>query len=102
LPSSDKGIFTKPLPSNDRVIVIELLPSNDEGIFTEPLPSYGKWIFTEPLPSNDRGDAHAHRQERDLISLLYFSKQGKWLIAPKTAPALIKVPRHEDVWLVEV
>jgi hypothetical protein len=35
-----------------------MLPSNDRG------------IFTEPLPSNDR--VYTHRQQRDLISLLYF------------------------------
>jgi hypothetical protein len=50
----------------------EPLPSNDRGTFTEPLPSNDKGIVTEPLPTNDRGDTH--RQQRDHISLLYFSK----------------------------
>jgi hypothetical protein len=47
----------------------EPLSSNDRGIFTEPLPSNDKVIFTEPSPSNNKGD---NRQQRDLISLLYF------------------------------
>jgi hypothetical protein len=53
----------------------ERLPS-DNGIFTEPLPSNDRGSFTEPLPSNDRGVTHTHiqRQQRDLISLLHFSK----------------------------
>jgi hypothetical protein len=57
----------------------EPLPSNDEGTFTEPLPSNDKGIFTEQLPSNDREDTqtHTHRQQRDLISLLYFFKRVK-------------------------
>jgi hypothetical protein len=57
----------------------ELLPSNARGIFfTEPLPSNDKGIFTEPLPSNDRGiHSHTHRQQRDLIRLLYFMKIRK-------------------------
>jgi hypothetical protein len=64
------NVFTEPLPSNDR------------GIFTEPLPSNDKGIFAEPLPSNDRGiyrhtHTHTHRQQCDLISLLYFFKIRK-------------------------
>jgi hypothetical protein len=48
-------------------------------VSAEPLPSNDKGIFTEPLPSNDRGvhrRAHTqtHRQQRDLISLLYVFK----------------------------
>jgi hypothetical protein len=45
---------------------------------------YRNNVSTEPLPSNDRGgftDTHTHthtcRQQRDLISLLYFSEIGK-------------------------
>jgi hypothetical protein len=61
----------------------ELFPSNDRWIFTEPLPSNDRGIFTETLPSNDRGDTQTrartrtNRQQRDLISLLYFFKIGK-------------------------
>jgi hypothetical protein len=51
-------------------------------VSTEPLPSNNTGIFTEPLPSSDRVNthtrAHRHRQQRDLISLLYFFKIGKW------------------------
>jgi hypothetical protein len=67
-------VSTEPLPSNDWGIFIELLPSKDRGIFIEPLHSNGKGTFTEPLPINDRGytQTHTHRQQRDLISLLYF------------------------------
>jgi hypothetical protein len=43
------------------------------------MPCNYKGIFTEPLPSNDRGiHRHTHRQQRDLISLLYFFKIGKY------------------------
>jgi hypothetical protein len=46
---------------------------NDSEFFPEPLPRNDKGIITEPLPSNDRGiHRHTHRQQRDLISLLYF------------------------------
>jgi hypothetical protein len=35
-------------------------------------------VSTEPLPSNDRGiHRHTHRQQSDLISLLYFFKIRK-------------------------
>jgi hypothetical protein len=73
------NVFTELLPSNDMGNFIEPLPSNDRGIFTEPLPRNDKGIFTEPLPSNDRGDTqtHTHRQQCDLISLLYFFKIRK-------------------------
>jgi hypothetical protein len=63
------------------VTAVRFLPSRclaTIGFFfyrTEPLPSNDKGIFfTKPLSSNDRGDTqtHAHRQQRDLISLLYF------------------------------
>jgi hypothetical protein len=51
-------------------------------VSTEPLPSNDRGIFTEQLPSNDRGDTdvntHAHRQQRNFISLLYFFKIRKW------------------------
>jgi hypothetical protein len=62
------------LSSNDKEIFTEPLPSNDKDIFTEPLPSTDKGTFKEPLPRNDRGDTHAHtyREQRVLISLLYF------------------------------
>jgi hypothetical protein len=45
-------------------------------VSSEPLPSNDKGIFIEPLPNNNRGDSqtHTHRQQCDLISLLYFSK----------------------------
>jgi hypothetical protein len=43
------GIFTEPLPSNDK------------GIFTEPLPSCDKGTFTKPLPSNDKGATQTHK-----------------------------------------
>jgi hypothetical protein len=71
------GIFTEPLPSNDRGIFIEPLPSNNKGIFTEPLPSNNSGIFTEPLPSNDRGDTQTHTQQRVLISLLVIFQNRK-------------------------
>jgi hypothetical protein len=79
LPSNNKGIFTEPLPSNENGIFTEPLPSNEKGIFTEPLPSNEKGTFIEPLPSNDKGGytlthTYAHRQQRDLISLLNFLK----------------------------
>jgi hypothetical protein len=72
------NVSTEPLPSNDKGIFNEPLPSNDNGIFTEPLPRNDKVTLTEPLPSNDRGDTHTHGQQRDLISLLYFLKIGKY------------------------
>jgi hypothetical protein len=50
----------------------ELLPSKDMGIFTEPLPSNDRGIFTYRCLATIR--IHTHRQQRDLISLLYFSK----------------------------
>jgi hypothetical protein len=74
------NVSTKQLPGNDMGMFTEPLPSNDRGIFTEPLPSNDKEIFTEPLHNNDRrGDTqtHTHRQQRDLISLLYFFKIRK-------------------------
>jgi hypothetical protein len=41
--------------------------------FTEPLPGNHKGIFAEPLPSNNRRiHKHAHKQKRELISLLCF------------------------------
>jgi hypothetical protein len=50
-------------------------------VSTEPLPSNDRGIFTEPLLTKDGGGIHRHTQQRDLkvkvISLLYFSKQGK-------------------------
>jgi hypothetical protein len=57
----------------------EPLPSNDRGIFTGPFPGNDKGMFTKPLPSNDKGDTqtHTHRQQRDLISQLYFFKIRK-------------------------
>jgi hypothetical protein len=60
------NVFTEPLAGNDRGIIIEPLPGNDKG------------IFTEPLPSNDKGiHIHTLRQQRGLISLLYFFKLRK-------------------------
>jgi hypothetical protein len=44
---------------------------------TEPLPSNDKGCFTEPLWLETIGeDTQTHRQQRDLISLLYFFKIG--------------------------
>jgi hypothetical protein len=54
-------------------ISTEPLPNNDRGTSTEPLSSNDKGIFTEPLPSNDKG---IHRQQRDLVSLVYFFFQN--------------------------
>jgi hypothetical protein len=59
------------LPSNDRGIFTELLPSNDTGIFTESLPSKDRWGIRRHT------QAHAHRHQRDLISLLYFFRIRK-------------------------
>jgi hypothetical protein len=75
--SNDKAIFTEQFPSNDREIFTEPLPSNDKAILTEQLPSKNRGIFTEQLPSKDtEGDSQTniqtYRQQRDLISLLYF------------------------------
>jgi hypothetical protein len=44
-------------------------------VSTEPLPTNDIGTFTDPLPSNDKGeytDTQTYRQQRDLMSLLYF------------------------------
>jgi hypothetical protein len=70
------------VPSRCLEAIRGFLPSRCQvtigGTFTEPLPSNVKGLFPEPLTRNDRGDtqtythAGTHRQQRDLISLLYF------------------------------
>jgi hypothetical protein len=61
-----------------------------KGFFTEPLPSNDKVIFIEPLPSNNRGDTqtHTHRQQRDLIGILYFFKISMLKRQGKVVPVL--------------
>jgi hypothetical protein len=56
---------------------MRFLSSRCQATIREFLPSRClttiRGTFTEPLPSNDReGYTHAHRQQRDLISLLLF------------------------------
>jgi hypothetical protein len=45
-------------------------------VSTEPLPSNDRGTFTEPTRclATIGGDTHTHKQQRDLLSLLYFLK----------------------------
>jgi hypothetical protein len=64
---------------------------------TEQLPNNDKGIFTEPLPSNDKG---IHRQQRDLISLLYLFKIGQKYKKKKMVGKIlgIHLPQDRDQW----
>jgi hypothetical protein len=85
------NISTKPLHSN-RGIFTELLPSNAKGIFTDLVPSNSREFLLSCclatirkfLPSRCLATiggihrhTHTHRQQRDLISILYFFKIRK-------------------------
>jgi hypothetical protein len=69
------NVSMEPFPSNDKGIFTEPLPSNEKGIFTEPWRNNMEGAFIDPLPRNDNEihrHTHTHRQQRDLIILLYF------------------------------
>jgi hypothetical protein len=93
--SNDRGIFTELFPSNGKGIFTETLLSNDKRIHIQTHRLMGG-IFNEAvemgpgavihLPSFIKigsgiqkliGGIHRHRQQRDLISLLYFIKIRK-------------------------
>jgi hypothetical protein len=82
LPSNDKGIFTEPLPRNDKGIHIQ---TDGREFFISAVEMGSGAVLYSYVPSCIkigsgiqkliRGiHTHRHRQQRDLISLLYFFK----------------------------
>jgi hypothetical protein len=66
------NVSTEPLPSNDNGTFTEQLYSNDKGTFTQPLPSNDRRMHTH---SHARAHTRTHRQQRDLISLVFFQNK---------------------------
>jgi hypothetical protein len=60
LPSTIKGFTLSRCLATGGGIFTEPVPSNDRGIFTESLPSNDNGTFTELLSRNDRRDTQTH------------------------------------------
>jgi hypothetical protein len=71
------NVSTEPLPSNDRVIFTGPLPSNDKGNFTESFTNNDRGVHRQTDTHRHAHTHNTHRQQRDLISLFCFSKEGK-------------------------